>query len=450
MFFKIHCYLKNLINSYYFPILSALIGGISFVLGIQLIGFIFVVLFGCYTLIIQKNATPIIPLILTFIISIRELSHLTSIFVLISLFTPSIICIVYHFVKYKSRFQVTSLFPSLIIFSIVNFMGGIGSPFAEYYFEDMGSIISAGIVPLVLYFFFSLYLNNDEKLDVKKYWCITIISLCLVIVVESIAMRTESLYSIFDNGIEDVLHTGWLNVVGSGFFFILGTGACLYLITNRKTFFIFFAIIVVFITLLKLLEVDGGFGTAIILLPFGLLFAYQRCHKCVKKYFNFLIFALIVAYIIFCSISLYLPETYDYFIKHFLNDTGRSEIYYETYILFKTNPFFGGSFGAISHVNTRLSGYIHSSFLGFLFTTGIVGFLCYVYYMFNRIKIFIKNDSDFNFFMFFAFLGFQAYASIDCAECMYLTVPITLLTVCVEVVNKSNPQNELPLIKQVI
>ena len=116
---KVNDYILNLINSLYFPPILFLIGTISFILGIQVIGFSIAIFFGCYCLIFQKNTAPLIPVIFCFIISIREADKILSLAVALPLFIPSVISLTFHFIRYKYQWHCGKLFIPLILMSII-------------------------------------------------------------------------------------------------------------------------------------------------------------------------------------------------------------------------------------------------------------------------------------------------------------------------------------------
>ena len=200
-------------------------------------------------------------------------------------------------------------------------------------------------------------------------------------------------------------------------------------------------------------ELDGHLGVELCLLPFLSFLIYFKIPNKNKNRYLYCILTLAIICLIIIILLLTTKEVNEYFQKHFLNDTGRSKIYRDGYVLFESNKLFGGSFGGAYHIDcylTTTNGCIHSSILEMLYSAGIIGLIFYIYYFTQRIKIFLKNNSDINFCAFIGFIAYQAFASIDTIENNFMTVVITFFILFIEIINKSNPETELPLIKQTI
>lgn len=453
MFTKVFSYFNKLINSVFFPIIVACYSALFYILGIQNAVFIMVIVVGSLIFICQKNTTPIIPLVLAFIIGIRESSKISELSFSIPLFIPAILSIIIHFIRFRIKFTVGSLFVPFILISIALFLGGIGSEYNKYYNDGIANVIVAGLLPFVLYLLFYPYVESDELLNLKHYLASTLVAFGIFVGIETLALYTGSFFSIVDNGCLSQQEMGWLNTCVAGFVHLLSFGACLYLMVETKKVFLFSLPILFSIAVLFFSKTDGVFGTITFMLPFTLILMYIRSNNIIRRKLSYLIIVLMVIACA-CLIMCLSWEGFEEYIKlHFMSDSGRTVIYRASFALYRSSYIFGGSLGGAFHLEeypTCQWGYLHSTFVQVICTMGLFGLLMYIFYFVMRIRIFTSNTSDFSFFMFVSFLAFQCYAMIDTGEFSFMTVFMIFFTVCVEKANKSNPIEELPLIKQIM
>ena len=457
---KINNVFDNFIYSYAYPFISIFLGAIFFILGIQTINFIAVIAFGCILIATKKNLLPVLPMIFSFIISIREASALANITFSLCLFVPLVIAFIIHFIRFHNDLSFGTLFIPFTLVSITYFLGGLNSETAIYNSDGFFAFCVISPVSFALYVLMNNSLNLDNKTDTRLYFTFVLLACGLAVSLEVIAFISGNYLSIINDGFVSPWEIGWLNTNVGAYILLLAIPTTLYLMLESKFLLPWYLLLIGFLTVLFIAESDGAFGVSLILSPFALILLYTRLKTNKKTIFK--IYILISALILFTVICLYIfnekintfvnknifsgaKNFKEYFDKHFLDDTGRSKIFKETLPLFQNNIWFGGGYGAVVHLTTLKTHFVHSTPLHVLFCSGIVGLLTFIVYYVVRIRIYCKNNSDFNFTMFFGFILYECYAMVDAGEFILAIVFLTMQTLIVEKINKGNYIEELPL-----
>lgn len=448
---NIKTYFQKLINSYEFPAIIIFISAIFFILGIQTVQFIIVVAVSSFVLLSQKNTLPLVPLIISFILSIREVNAILNLALAIPLFGIGLIAIILHIVFYVKKFTLGILAVPLLIVTVCTFLGGIGSEFREYFSDGLTYALSAGLIPLLVYLFFTNTVSLNKEEDTTLYLSYMFLSLCITVSLEILSLKTKSYFSIVNDGYVSDMELGWLNTGFAGYFYTFGITTCFFFMVKKHIVIPFLVLATAFLVVMFLSEMDSAFAINAFMFAVLSFFTYFKIRKSKKKLFNLSLFILVVLLLLLVIYLLCSSWFLEYFKKHFLNDTGRSNIYRDGWFLFTENKWLGSGLGAPFHVNNynlQRSGYMHSTLLEVLCTMGFVGLIAYIVYYYFRLKIFVGSNTNFNFYVFCSFLTYQCDALCGNAEFSFLTVFITILTVIVEKINKGEFQTELPLQKQ--
>ena len=443
--------LNKFFYSDFFPLLIGILAIISYSFNLTLIGFWAVIIFAIIIFLTSEDVTPILPLLIMVLTFFRTF----DIFLEFDILIPCalvLIAIILHFILFPiKKIESGKLFLPLIIVTIALFLGGVFSHYLYTYKMGVVSRIATGPVMIIVYFFFTAYLNPPKNFDMKRY-----ISVCLVVVgfvcTAHLAIYND-LMAIKDPSVS--AHTiGWNNANGIASLLLLCIPACFYLILNDKSVVLYtFSLIILYIGL-SISNSDGCFAIGIVCFPILCLFTYIKANKTMRPKLIYTL--LVVILLLVVGLTIWLTQASIYTIledikKQFVSDSGRTELYIEAINHFIKYPIFGIGFGYTPEETKMFTSVIiaynyHSTFFHVIATMGIVGLLAYIYYFVKRYKILLNNDSAFNTFSYISFSAMEVYGFIDCCEfnIMPLLIIATLLLIVVEK-NNLKKEQALPL-----
>ena len=428
-----------------YPVIVAVMAVFCFITKMQLGGIAFIFIIGSYLLVTHRDATPIIPLPLFFMMFIRDVS-VTGNLVFYLMIIPVAICLIIHFVRFPLKhFNFGKMFLPLCVVTGALFLGGVLSPYVNAYDKGLLYTLPLGPVVFIVYLYFANYIEYPEDFDFKKYVCVILMLLGLVASAEFFYYDMHFNYlgtKLFEFG-----ELGWGNMNVAGSMILIAIPATCYLLTKSKSVFPCVLTVITFYYTLYETGSDGCLGISAIFLPFLVFFCYSRSTGKNKKIFNFTVFlfaCFVVIALIYLSATDKMFYITDVIEKATNGDSGRSKLYRDAWRVFNDNPVFGVGFGyynsylysPVSSDQLRLFNY-HSTLFQVLGSMGIFGFCAYFYYFYARISVLTQKNEDFNVFAFFSFVMFACYGFIDTVE--FSTVPcvltITMLILSTEFIN---------------
>lgn len=432
----------------FFPVFAALTSSACYVanqpyIALFLFAFSAFIIFTCY-----KDVTPIIPLLLMVVMTFRDYSIMDKPWGYLAL-SPAMIGFLAHFILYPPKgYRLGKLTLPLIFVITAMFLSGIGSVN-----NQLGSYlayaIALGPTILIVYLFFSMYVEPPKWFSLKKY-------LCYVFMIIGLNMMLHVMFShANDKLIKDHLfyELGWANINTPATFMSFAVPAIFYLMTKSKNFAPYFLALVFLIAGLLLTSSRAALGLVGFSFPFLSFLAYKKMDKSQRKFFlSYLIFALLVLVaLLIYFINIYKMDYIINYVKENVLDKDRLSLYKEAIELFKKFPFFGAGLGYASPDPnyaelTYLRSYnFHSTLFHVIATMGILGLLAYIFYFAQRIRILTSEPSTFNVFVLFIFIMFESHSMIDTGE--FNAIPLMCaLTVMIAVAeNVSRLEKPLPL-----
>lgn len=441
--------LNGFLYSTYYPLSIAIWAFLCFILNLQTLGLFVLIAVACAILVLIDDLTPLIPLLICFILAVRSFSVLMTVPYLIA-YGLLFLCFVCHFIRFPFKnFYLGKLFFPMCLVSAALFLGGILSPnYTANYIKTLLFALSFGPLVLILYLLFLNGINPPKDFDFKTFLVYNIILATLVGCFEVWFIRYEQGEFFFK--VARSVFWGNFNTVGA--MTLISIPACFYLMVKTgKSLFLFPLIIFMLVTDI-VSRSDGSSGIAILALPFLIILTFVKLRK--KDRMQFL---LCVCFIVFCLCIFGIVAARKFDIDEFLSlieeitrENGRSILYENAIKLFKNNPVVGVGVGFTDetiYVPQDGAFNFHSTVLHIAATMGTLGLIAYAVYYYFRFRILLKNNSAFNSFMFFSFVLFEAYGLID--VCEFNIVPlmtyITLLFICTEKENYKGEDNGLPL-----
>lgn len=448
---KIQEKVKDYLYGNLYPVVTAAVVLLFWILNLQIVGISFLVVTSFYIFVTQRDLTPIFPLLFSAPMTFSNLS-LFSTFVPILIFAPVPVALAIHFIRFPIKKPVTGkVFFPLAAVSAVLFLGGIFSPHIDTYSLGIQYILCAGVAMLAEYFVLFQYIEPSENFNIKKYFAFSVICVAMLAFAQLIIVDVQY-YSLHGHLLSG--NFAWANTIHIAFLALLAVPMCFYLMTVCKNIIPPFIALLAFLGCILLSQSDGAIGIVAILIIPIIIITYFKIHAKNRTLYSILFFVLCVS-VVLTAIILFAQseEFYIAFLrKHFLNDTGRTGIYVTALQTFLECPIFGAGLGYANTLYITVSGnkqlllsYFHSTVFQVMATMGIVGILVYIWYFIARIRVFNGTDK-FNFFAFLSFLLYESYAFIDNGEFNFLIIYVTAFVLFTEAVNKKGRKyNSLPL-----
>lgn len=434
-------------TDFYAPLI-ALLTLFFWVSGFSLAGVLLFSLIGTFIFVVQRDMTPVLPLLLSIFFLPSNLSIFSNILSYL-VFLPALGGLIYHFIKYplKEFYFGKLLFPLFLIFFTM-LLGGIFSDEILSYGLGLVQIFGIGFAMLFAYVVLSQYICPSEAFDNKHYFYHSLLIICAVPCVE---MFFSTLFFInCPTGVITYKTLGWGDKNFIGYMILLAVPICFYFIVKaqKQRMYIYMGALVFFLISILFISCDGATGILIVCTPFLFYFTYKRVTVNKKQAVIYFAYAVLLTIaIILLIISIASGNLIGYLNTHFFNDTGRTRIYKQAMELFAKHPIFG--VGVYYPVLKGSVGYInyHSTIHHALATTGICGFLAYAYLTYKRIKIAVQNFSDFNFYGLLSIIFYMAYCFIDCGEFLMIVIFINVITLILERENTHPEKNTLKPLK---
>ncbi len=441
--------LNGFLYSSYYPLSIAIWAFFCFVLNLQALAIFTVIAVGCVILVLTDDFTPLIPLIISFILSVRNYPALTTIPYFIA-YGIVFICFVCHFIRFPFKnLYLGKLFFPMCLVSAALFLGGVLSPtYTANYLRNILFAFSFGPLVLVIYLLFLNGIKPPKDFDLKKFLCCNFILATVFACFEVWFIKFTESEEFFR--IARSVFWGNFNTVGA--MTLISIPACFYLMAKTGKSAAMFSVIIFMITTDIVSRSDGSAGIALLSVPFLIVLTFFKLRKKDRKQFMlclfFILFALCVAGIV--AAFKYGLDDISALIQEITKENGRFSLYDNAIKIFKNNPLLGVGVGFTDETiyNPQYGAFnFHCTALHIAATMGIFGLIAYAVYYYFRFRVLLKRNSAFNCFAFVSFILFEAYGLID--VCEFNIVPlityVTLLFVCVEKENYKGEDDYLPL-----
>ncbi|MBQ3219774.1 MAG: O-antigen ligase family protein [Clostridia bacterium] len=435
----------------YYPIYVALFVTLSFATNAWFFGLLIISLTATIIFLRFEDVSPIFPLLFMVVLVFRDYAVMGGITGYLILTPPAIAFILKFFIHPIKNFKPGKLLLPLLGVSTALFLSGILSK-VNFYIDGLVIAFTIGPVLIVIYLFFSTYLNPPDGFDIKKYLTYILVIVGLTTFSHLLIYRLHN--DLLKDGSFVPFFVGWGNVNCAATLLLLSVASCWYLITQVKNIIPFFIMLVLLYLGVLLTNSDGVTGICLIFAPILAFFAYQKINRYNRPTYIKIII-VVVSILVIASVATILFYGIDSLIlalKPHFSDSSRTMIYQEALDLFSQYPVFGAGLGYGKYEPEISLGIIlynfHSVIFHVLATMGMIGIIAYVFYYLARFKILMHKNTCFNLFMTMAFIMFECYAFIDTAEfnAIPLMSTLTVLFVVVELTNKKSNDEPLPLL----
>lgn len=403
---------EQFINSIYFIILVNLIAVIFWYLKQPLITYGIYVIFLIIILFTKANRAAVASLIMSSIIAYQESNsdylefHKIFAMIFIPLGAIVIVLFVIDIIKRKKGLKFTPIFYGFLSVLIVNILA-----FINVRGEDLRFIAILGVLQLFGYLVIYFYILNTQDNAGKKY-----ISNVALITATAITIQFLIHYQGLDVISKSDNELSWAvsNTIAMFYLVLIPIGLYNYF-KNQKNFLALFITGINSCMMLFMLSRGAYFALALILIPSVVLFIYIAKEK--SRFFIDVITTAIVCFIVFFSLG-YKLGLFDMVIEYFknvsfFNDNGRYELYKIGFDLFKKYPIFGaGSYSGAYYLRDRHLGTYHNYIIQVIATTGILGLISLLYFIYTVIKTSIKKHI-FNTLFLISFLYILVHGLVD-------------------------------------
>jgi O-antigen ligase len=360
--------------------------------------------------------------------------------------------LVYHFTVIKSKQHIKyspkgEYFRSFLATSVAVTLGGVGVISAKEYFSAASILymIALGFGMLGIYVLFSGHCRPSDKYDFSqrfaKMWCGVIVFL-FICVVQWYLMNLSKFLA--DPGI---LPFQWRNNACT--LLMMAMPFPFYLSVKKHAYLI--------LPLIEMITIvftgsRGGllFGGIELIILLIILAVADR-----KTRIPLLIICIAAAAVIIATIPQW-TELMRYTMSRFTSfkeNKIRLGLWYRALEDFRSNPFTGRGLGYMGNRDIHKSAagtlcWYHDSILQVIGSFGILGIGCYGYAIYERIRIFRKNKTLFNIFVFTGYIGLELMGLVNpgiFAPLYFLLA--TIFFVVIENCNNENNLKELELLK---
>ncbi len=399
--------------------------------GLSLFGLGFVVCLASFVLIFSEDFTPIVPILFPVIMLFRTMDVFFSPWTYL-IFAPFIACLVLHYFLYPiKKFKFGKMFLPLVVTLVAYLCGGLFSKTLYAYPKGLGIIIALGGGMLFEYLVIIQQICPPKNIDVKKYFCKTLIWTGLLPCAQMIFILLT------EGKIIPQTSLGWGNSNNAGAILLLCTPACFYLMTKAKSFLPYLFVVGIFLISIFLTQSDASLAIICVFTIILAIVTFKQIDE--KQRFAYSAIWLTITILGLGALLCWTIidfTAFEYFVTHkLLSSNGRDELYILAIEHFKDNPIFGGSLG-LPLATGIVGNNFHSTLYHLLATLGIFGLVAYVFNYTIRLRILTKKPRIFNFYMFASFVAFDCYALIDTCEFSMLMIYVTALLLFVEKANE--------------
>ena len=426
--------INKIINSKYFMVFIVLLALLSNLLGIELLVYtiyalivVVVALFGIDFLptlpmaivsymTFSKNNNPRGPNESSIFFQKDVIIYFIIICIVISVF--ALARIIYDFKVHKERRKIPKLALGFIILGYSFIHGG---SYSEGY-EFKTSLFGLVEIIAISFTYFIFYYTVDFKKVSKDYWAelFTLVAIMMIFEISYILIQNEA-YDFSKELNREVIYTGWGFYNNIGGVAIMCLPAPFYLAIRKKHGWIYclighFLMLTIGVVMSRNAMMFGFIFYVILLFLVGILSnGRNRINNLIVYIVNLSMVAIVFSF----RFDLF-ENIFSSVLDSGTNDSGRINLYIASFEQFKTNPLFGVGFyeceayqWGIYNEDSFLPARYHSTVIQLLASTGLFGFIAYLYHRFETLKVLLKNFNISKLFIFLSILVFLISSLFD-------------------------------------
>ena len=409
-----------LYTDYYFLTLISLIF-ICWLTNAFLVGLAIIVLLACAILIIQRDVTPIIPILLMGVAVISQPKVPDNLGVIIVCYlTPVLASIIFHFYWYRTtEFKFGKMSFSMILVFIACLLGGVGSRLPK---DGSKTIIAAfliGMVPLIFYLLIINLSKMPEDKNILEFMANALIYFGVLVTIQMGTFYFKNWDAMFRTQGGIIPHLGWgiSNTVANLLLIVIPFGFYLFYSMNNWKQYVY--VVLSTIVLGCICATTSRGGTIFAMLEFFVCILITLIKSDRKKRIRFLYIAIGYAVLMGLAIALGLSKlktAWDLIFHDGMADSGRLELYREAIGCFFEYPVFGtgltyrGAFDMYDDTGMYL---FHNVILQIAASMGFVGIACFVYYYFRLFQTIFEEMNFFGYMVIAMLIGFYGYNMLN-------------------------------------
>lgn len=445
--------IRNFLFSEYYSVFVLAIATLSYIFHFEVIGALFLAYTIGFVLIFSDDIMPTtLPFMLLIMHILRLYDSLSGWAPMFPFVIPVVIAVIFHFVYYRKKIVIDSMFWPILAVSIAITLGGAFSLDIKQYFGGMSLyyVIGLGFGQLLLYVLFRSYINARRDYDLKEYFVKLMLYMGLFAVIMMALQYLENIggfidiikkygfgkeleqfqYSKFAAGLSNNLAAIMLWTMPFPMYYIR---------QNKKPLLMFVFMFVQYIFLMLILS-RGGILMGTIEMGISLLYLIVVCKGKMRK--------IAIAVTVLCiaaglGLIIFMFDS----IKSILNiskDEARIKLFAHAIECFSKYPIFGTGLaynGGVGY-NPKLGGmyWYHSTPFQIIGSLGMVGVVAYTYQFIMRMYTMRakKYRSNFNDTMLISFIGFELMACVNPGDFCPLPFMLfmTMMFAVMEIVNE--------------
>ena len=326
--------------------------------------------------------------------------------------------IIYDFKVHKERRKFPKLALGFIILGY-SFVHG-GSYSVDYEFKT--SLFGFVEILAISFTYFIFYYTVDFKKVNKDYWAelFTLVAIMMIFEIGYILIENEAydLSKVFNR---EVIWTGWGFYNNIGGIAIMCLPAPFYLAIKKNNGWVYclighFLMLAIGVVMSRNAMMFGFIFYVILLFLVGI---FSKGRNRINNLIVYIVNLTMVAIVFSFRFDLF-ENIFSSVLDSGTNDSGRIKIYIAAFEQFKTNPLFGVGFyeceayqWGVYNEGSFLPARYHSTIMQLLASTGLVGFIAYLYHRFETLKVLVKNFNISKLFIFLSILVFLISSLFD-------------------------------------
>lgn len=460
--------IRNFLFSEYYSFFVIAVATICYIFHFEVIGAIFLAYLIAAVLVVSDDIMPTALPFMVLVMHILRLYDSFASWITVAPFVaPVLVAVVFHFVFYRKKIVIDTMFWPMLAVSIAITFGGAFSLSFKQYFSGMAMyyVLGLGFGQLLLYVLFRSYINARRKYDLKEYFVKLMLYIGLFAVIMMVTQYLENMggfievfreygfgkeleqfqYSKFAKGLSNNLSAIMLWTMPFPMYYIR---------RNKRPLLMFVYMLVQYVFLMLILS-RGGILMGTVELAISFIYLCVVCKGKVKKVMITItslcaVFAVVIVIAAWNSLSS---------ILHISKDEARVKLFAHAIECFSKSPIFGTGLaydGGVGY-NPKEGGmyWYHSTPFQIIGSLGLVGVIAYTYQFVMRIYTMCakKYRSNFNDTMLIAFIGFELMACVNPGDFCPLPFMLfmTMMFAVMEIVNEQelkaknliNPNEEI-------
>lgn len=445
--------IRNFLFSKYYSLFVIAVATISYIFHFEIIGALFLAYLIGFVMIFSDD---IMPSTLPFMLMIMHILRLYDSFSgwapLFPFVLPVVTAVIFHFIFYRKKIVMDSMFWPILAVSIAITLGGAFSLSFKQYFSGMAMyyVIGLGFGQLLLYVLFRSYINARRKYDLKEYFVQLMLYIGLFAVIMMFCQYLENIGGFIDviktHGIGKELEQYQYSKFAQGLSNNLSAimlwtmpFPMYYIRKNRRPVLMFLFMMVQYVFLMLILS-RGGIFVGTIEMGISLIYLCVVCKGKMKK--------IVIAVTVCCVVAgvglVVAMWSALSSILHISKDEARVKLFAHAIECFSKYPIFGTGLaydgGVGYHPKEGGMYWYHSTPFQVLGSLGMVGVIAYTYQFVMRMYTMRakKYRSNFNDTMLIAFIGFELMACVNPGDFCPLPFMLimTMMFAVMEIVNE--------------